>query len=138
MVRRVVAAVIWVGATALLGLASWLTPSSTGMGTHTQLNLPQCGWIMAFDLPCPTCGMTTAFAHAAHGNLAASFIAQPMGCLLAIATAMAWIVSLYVLCTGSRVASVLGRLWGVRAGWIVGGLFAAAWAYKILSHKGAI
>ncbi len=63
--RRMVAGAIWAACSVVLGIAAWLTPSPSGMGTHTQLNLPQCGWIVMMDLPCPTCGMTTAFAFAA-------------------------------------------------------------------------
>src|SRR3954465_7753926 len=98
---RFVAAVVMLGCAAILGLAAWLTPSPNGLGTHSQLNLPPCGWIVMMDMPCPTCGMTTAFAHAAHGDLWASFLAQPMGCVLAIVTAMMFWVSLYITATGS-------------------------------------
>src|SRR6185503_8103051 len=68
-VRRLIAAVVMLGCGTVLGVAAWLTPSPTGIGTHQQLHMPQCGWIAIADLPCPTCGMTTAFAHAAHGHL---------------------------------------------------------------------
>ncbi len=61
--RRVVGAGVAVGAVSLLGVAAWLDPSPEGLGTHSQLSLPPCGWILTMDLPCPTCGMTTAFAH---------------------------------------------------------------------------
>ncbi len=119
----------------LLGVAAWLDPSPAGLGTHSQLSLPPCGWIMTMDLPCPTCGMTTAFAHAADGNLVGSFVAQPMGAVLAVATAIALLVGTYTVATGSRVAALFGRLCNRRAAWLFGTAFVAAWIYKIIAYK---
>lgn len=134
--RRLIAAAVATACAAILGLSAWLTPSPTGVGTHEQLNLPKCGWIAMADMPCPTCGMTTAFAHAAHGSFLASFQTQPMGCVLAIATAMALLVSVYVMVTGSIVARAFLRLWGVHTAWALAIMVLAAWGYKILSYKG--
>lgn len=63
----------------VLLLARTLTPSATGVGTHIQLGLPPCGFLALFQLPCPACGLTTAFAHLAHGAVAASLAAHPLG-----------------------------------------------------------
>ncbi|HEX9306684.1 MAG TPA: DUF2752 domain-containing protein [Anaeromyxobacter sp.] len=49
-------------------------------------------------IPCATCGMTHAFVHLAHGELARAFAASPLGALLA---AGAW---LYALADLARVA----------------------------------
>lgn len=136
MLRRAAAAVVAIGCAGLLGIAAWLTPSPTGLGTHEQLHMPACGWISAVDLPCPTCGMTTAFAHAADGNLLAAFLAQPLGALLALGVAMTLLVSLYVALTGSRVARVFARLWTVRTAWIFSAMVLTAWGFKIVSYKG--
>jgi len=133
--RRLVGAGVAVGATGVLGVAAWLDPSPEGLGTHSQLSLPPCGWILTMDLPCPTCGMTTAFAYAADGNLVGSFIAQPMGALLAVATAIALLVGTYTVATGSPVAALFARLWGRRAAWLLGTAFVAAWVYKIVAYK---
>lgn len=136
--RRLIAAVVAATAATILGVAAWMTPSPTGLGTHRTLNLPPCGWIAVADLPCPTCGMTTAFAHAADGNLIASFHAQPMGFMLAIAVAVTLLVSVQVAITGSRLGWIFTRLWGRRSGWALALLVIAAWAYKIASYKGWI
>ena len=133
--RRLVGAGVAVAAAALLGVAAWLDAVPEGLGTHAQLNLPPCGWILAMDLPCPTCGMTTAFAHAADGNLVGSFVAQPMGAMLAVATAIALLVGTYTAATGSRVAALFGRLCNRRAAWLFGTAFVAAWVYKIVAYK---
>ncbi len=137
-VRRLVGAVVVVCAAAVLGVAAFLDPSPAGLGTHTSLNLPGCTWIAIMDVPCPTCGMTTAFAHAANGDLAASLYTQPLGFLLAIVTAGALLVGAYVVWTGSRVAAMFGALWGRSTGWWLGGLAVGAWGFKILTYKGII
>ncbi len=136
--RRLIGAGVAVPAAALLGVAAWLDASPQGLGTHGQLNLPPCGWILAMDLPCPTCGMTTAFAHAADGNLVGSFVAQPMGAVLAVATAIALLVGTYTVATGSRIAALFGRLCNRRAAWLIGTAFVAAWVYKIVAYKGVL
>ncbi len=135
-VRRLVGGVVAVCAAGILGLAAYLEPSPTGLGTHAQLALPSCGWIALADIPCPTCGMTTAFAHAADGNLVAAAVAQPMGAVLAVAVAAALFIASYVAATGSRIAAMLPRLWGRVAAWALGAGFAGAWIYKVLSYKG--
>ncbi len=96
-----------------------------------QLGLPNCGWMMTMGKPCPTCGMTTAFAHAAHGNLVAAFVTQPMGAVLSVGTAVAFWIGLYVFLTGSRVGEVCGNLARPRVLWAVAGAGGAAWAYKL-------
>ena len=131
-----VAGIVGACSTALLGLSAWLEPSPTGLGTHEQLHLPPCGWIATIDMPCPTCGMTTAFAYAAHGDLLHSFLAQPLGCVLVVSVAMTLLVCVHVIVTGSRLARVFARLWGVRTAWALGFAVLSAWGYKIASYKG--
>ncbi len=50
--------------------------------------------------PCPTCGMTTAFAHTVRGELGLAFSAQPAGFAIALAVVFAASVSLGVVITG--------------------------------------
>jgi hypothetical protein len=50
-------------------------------------------------IPCATCGMTHAFVHLAHGEIARAIAASPLGALLA---ASAW---LYALADAVRVAA---------------------------------
>ncbi len=137
--RRLVAVVVTLAAATILGLAAYLEPSPTGVGTHTQLPaMPTCGWLVTMDLPCPTCGMTTAFAHAANGNLLAAIGAQPLGAVLALATAMALLVGGYTAVTGSRAGAVFASLWGRRAAWILAAGATGAWVYKVLVYKGLL
>ncbi len=136
--RRVAGAAIAAAAAVILGLAAWLEPSPTGLGTHRQAGLPGCAWVTFMDLPCPTCGMTTAFAHAANGDLVSSFLAQPAGFLLAIAAAAALLAGSWVAISGADVVSLLARLAGPRLGIAAIAVLLAAWVYKILSYKGVV
>lgn len=125
-------------ALALLLVAASLSPSPAGIGTHQQLGLPPCTWPVAFGVVCPACGMTTAFAHAARGDLLSSFVTQPFGAILAIATAMVVVLGAYGAVTGTRVFMLfrpLATKWG--AALFVTLLF-AAWGYKILDFRGLI
>jgi hypothetical protein len=70
------------GAALLLLTAAWLEPDSRGHGTHTQLGLPPCGFLLLTGAPCPGCGLTTAFAHCIRGNWAAAASANPLGLAL--------------------------------------------------------
>ncbi len=133
--RRLIALTIWLGCTAVLTVAFLVTPAEAGLGTHQQLNLPACGWIVTANLPCFTCGMTTSFAHAVRGNLLSSIVAQPAGFLLALGTAMTMFVSLHVLITGSNLAGFFLRLWSPRLLWLVGIVFLGAWVFKIVMYK---
>lgn len=131
MGERVVSAVVALGCLGVLVIAARLTPAPAGHGTHMQMGLPGCGFLAATGHPCPTCGMTTAFAHAAHGHFLASFVTQPFGCVLAIAMAGAFWVALQGAATGSRVGVMFAGLLKPRALWVIGGLVLAAWVYKL-------
>jgi hypothetical protein len=131
--RRVVAAILVLATGSLLLVAAWLSPAEGGHGTHTQMGLPPCGWVVGMGIPCPSCGMTTSFAHAANGNLLGALKAQPAGAVLALGTAMVLVLSSWVLWTGSAI----GAFWFERLGrrfFILGGLLVlGAWIYKIIT-----
>lgn len=115
----------------VLVLAAGLKPSSSGAGTHKQLGLSECGWVIAFGKPCFTCGMTTAFAHAADARLDKSFAAQPMGALLVVVVAAGVWVGGYIAATGSTVGRRCAGLLAPRLLWWYGAALAGAWAYKL-------
>ncbi len=120
----------------VLGVGAWLRPSPDGYGTHTQLGMYPCGWAASMGKPCPTCGMTTAFACAAHMDLLGSARAQPMGMLLCLATAMGFWLALHVAVTGSRVGWAVARLLTPGLAWTLLGMLLAAWAYKVATWNG--
>jgi hypothetical protein len=71
-----------IAALSVLGLSRWLVPDARGLGTHTQLGLPPCGFWSLTGLPCPACGLTTCFAHLARGELTLALHANPLGVVL--------------------------------------------------------
>lgn len=136
MPARVLAGAIAVACAAVLVTASQLSADGQGHGTHEQLGLPPCSWAQAFNAPCMTCGMTTAFTHAAHGDLLASLVTQPMGMLLSIATAAGFWVALLTAATGSRLGERMLGLVNGRSLIALATLAAAAWLYKIAVWDG--
>ncbi|MEQ8770617.1 MAG: DUF2752 domain-containing protein [Phycisphaerales bacterium] len=116
---------------ALLGVAAWLSPSGDGHGTHEQLGLARCAWVALFDQPCPTCGMTTSFAHTADASFVTAAATQPLGFALALGVAAAFWTTAHTAVTGSRAA-------GMALGFVNGRSLIAllvlglgAWAYKL-------
>jgi len=134
----ITAAAVFLTSAAVLGVAFYLSPSPDGLGTHQALGLPACGLYRATGVPCATCGMTTAFSHAAHGQLIASFVTQPAGALLAMLTAMAAVVSGYALIAGMSLAPIGLLLWRPRVVLTAAVILLASWVYKILILSGLI
>ena len=133
--QRWLALLICAASLGVLSVAAWLDPNPTGYGSHTQLGFSSCFWISRAEMPCPTCGMSTAFAFAAEGKLIQSFLAQPMGFLLSILTVMTFWMAGHAALTGSRVAFLLLRLWRPSVIWFFAGLTLASWIYKIISFR---
>jgi hypothetical protein len=66
-------------ACSVLAVALWLKPAACGYGTHTQLGLPPCNFLLVTHLPCPSCGLTTSFAYAIRFEYWKAFVANPFG-----------------------------------------------------------
>ena len=130
--HRVAAGFTALGCLTLLSVAAWLQPASAGHGTHEQLGLYACVWASTLDFPCPTCGMTTSFAHAADGHFQAAFTTQPFGTLLAVITATIFWLATHQALFASRVGRMTDILTRGRVLWIAAALLAAAWIYKII------
>lgn len=133
---RTVGLTVAIVAMGVLLAAASVEPAAAGHGTHTQLGLPPCGWAMVSNTPCPTCGMTTSFAHAVRGDLIAAFRTQPMGFLLAVATAVAFWAGIHIAVMGSRVWKVYARLLTPRLLWMAAAAAAVAWVYKWVTWPG--
>ena len=136
MRRRLVGGIVASICALVLGVAWLLSPAADGHGTHMQLGMPVCGWVQAIGMPCPTCGMTTSFALAADGRLADSFVNQPAGALLALATAIGLLVGVHTALTGSVSHVLLGRLWRGWMWWAILAIGLGAWGWKIVTMKG--
>lgn len=54
------------------------------MGTHQQMGLPSCHFLVMSGLPCPSCGMTTSFALLMHGDPIGSWRVNGVGTFMAL------------------------------------------------------
>jgi len=133
MLARGVAAAVIGGCVLLFAVALRLEPAAGGVGTHEQLGLAPCGMMMLWGVPCPTCGMTTAFAHAARGRLASAFHAQPAGLTLVVAIGLAAMAAGKTLVTARTYRVNWFRLSPTRVGFGVVALMLGGWVYKIVT-----
>ena len=99
---RLGAALIAAGCLAVLAAARFVVPTPSGVGSHCQLGLAPCGFYERTGYPCPTCGMTTAFAYMVRGQIVRSFITQPAGALAALACTALGLAAAFGAVTGSR------------------------------------
>jgi hypothetical protein len=92
---RLLLAIIGLAALMLVATARSLAPDPRGYGTHEQLGLGACGFTRLTGWRCPTCGMTTAWAHATRGDFRAALAANGGGAVLLILTVIAapWLLA---------------------------------------------
>jgi hypothetical protein len=130
-VDRLVAAGLMLGASGLLFVAHWLTPSAAGFGTHTQLGLPPCIFLTLTHLPCPSCGLTTCFAWAVRGEFGKAFLANPFG-LVAFGITAAMIPTALVL-LGRRISfrRITESVHFCKGLYVVTGLYLLNWIVKL-------
>ena len=129
---RCIAALVALGCLAILTIAVLLKPDPRGFGTHEALfGAWPCGFILTTGLPCPTCGMTTSFAELMHGHPIRSFITQPAGAVLCLATIGGLILSLYILLSGRAPVVNWERLGPVRLTLGFGLMLFAGWGFKM-------
>jgi len=130
---RLAAAIVALVAGGVLAVAASLTPDGRGFGTHQQLGMPACSSEAIWGRPCPSCGMTTAFACFVRGDLLAALRAQVLGAVLAGATLLTALGGAVMAATGVDFGPLLRRIFVDRLDWlyvmIVLGL--GSWALKM-------
>jgi hypothetical protein len=112
-------------------LSWWLKPDPRGLGTHEQLMLFPCNFHAVTGIPCPFCGMTTAFAHMARGQVSEALLAQPVGAAGFVACVALLPIAIAGLLAGKDALGAVRRLpWGRLSKALVA-MLAASWAFKI-------
>jgi hypothetical protein len=91
---RLLLCAIGLGLIFLLAVAAALKPDPSLYGTHQQLGLPPCTFLVLFGIPCPTCGMTTAWACLMHAEFFRAFQANAGGALMGLSAmaAVPWLM----------------------------------------------
>jgi hypothetical protein len=131
---RVIALAVAMACLGVLVVAARLNPSRTGVGSHRQLGLQECQFESRTGLPCPTCGMTTSFAHFVRGQIVASLWVQPMATVLALMTTIAFWGGIYIAFTGRPAHRLLNLVPGKYYLWPLLVFGVLAWAWKIWIH----
>lgn len=99
--NRLEAAVFLLLVVVVTGIAWWLEPGERGYGTHQQLVPIPCGMHWLVGLPCPMCGLTTAFALMVRGEVIAAFGAHLLGPVLYLAMFTLGVRAGYALVRGT-------------------------------------
>jgi hypothetical protein len=121
---------------AILITSRLLQPSSNGVGTHEQLGLPACPFLRLTGLPCPSCGLTTSFAHAARFHFIESFLVQPFGLIAFCLTALAIPLSLYLVRRRIPWSNFIHARHTDSLIYLLIVLYLLSWCYKIMVMKG--
>lgn len=130
---RLWAGVVLLGCAGLWGLAAYLQPDPRGYGTHSQLGTGPCGMLIMTGYPCPTCGMTTAFAHTVRGQWLRALWVQPGGFILALATGATGLVAAWMVIAGRWPRANVWFITPYRAFLALLILLMGSWAFKVVT-----
>ena len=91
----------------LLAVAGLLEPDERGFGTHERLGLPPCTFQQLTGYRCPSCGMTTSWAHLVRGRIVDAFRDNAGGALLGLVSLL---LAPWSLISGGRGRWLWGRI----------------------------
>lgn len=115
----------------VLVIAVRLEPDPRGFGTHDQLGLAPCGYLLLTGAPCVSCGMTTCFANMIRGRLVPAWAANPAGIPLFLVTFAAPFWLGHALVTGRDPFRFLARRSGQIGLWVLLGAIIGAWCLRV-------
>ncbi len=94
--QRIIAAIVCLAVVVYFGAFALVAHYEINMGRH----IGYCGFKQRTNLPCPSCGMTTATLAFARGNIAETFHIQPAAGLLYCATVLAGGLAFFIAVFG--------------------------------------
>ena len=131
LLSRIVWSVLFAIPTAVMVTAATLTPNPVGHGTHTQLGLPPCGFLVFTGYPCPGCGLTTAFAHMIRLQVIGAWTANPFGIALFLATFAFIPLAALGFVRGWPVVATLDRIHAEKVAVVLSILSLVAWVARV-------
>jgi hypothetical protein len=117
--------------TAVFITAAMLTPDPHGHGTHQQLGLPPCGFLVFTGYPCPGCGLTTAFSHMIRLQVLGAWHANPFGIVLFLGTAAFIPFAALGFVRGWSVVAALDRIHAEKFAIAFAGLSLLSWLSRV-------
>lgn len=127
-----------VTACATLAVACLIHPAACGYGTHTQLGLPPCTFQRLTHLPCPSCGLTTSFAHAIRLHFREAFLASPFGLLAFVGTLLMIPTSLALLWRRIPFRQMTESAQFCKVVYAASVLYILSWIFKVAQIRFAI
>jgi hypothetical protein len=118
-------------ACSVLAVALWLKPAACGYGTHTQLGLPPCNFLMVTHLPCPSCGLTTSFAYAIRWQFWKAFMANPFGLFAFFGTVALIPASILLLWRRISFRRITENARFVKAVYVTTAFYFLSWIFKL-------
>lgn len=128
---RFVWAILFGIPTAVVITAAMLTPNPAGHGTHTQLGLPPCGFLVFTGYPCPGCGLTTSFAYMVRVNLLGAWLANPFGIVLFLCTFAMIPLAAVGFVRGWSVVATLDRIHAEKIAIALSALCMIVWSIRV-------
>lgn len=114
-------------------VAAFLTPNPVGHGTHTQLGLPPCGFLVVTGLPCPGCGLTTCFSYMVRGDVVGAATANPFGVMLWLFSAAVMILGAVGFVRGLSVIDTLDKLQADKWAILLSVSSLTVWGVKVIT-----
>ena len=133
---RIFQTALLLGAVWLIATAWSIEPDARGHGTHEQLGREPCGYLQRTGEPCPSCGMTTSFAHTVRFQIVAALRANPAGTVLSL---LVMLLPLHLIGSWRNGVPPEAILRPPRAAYLIIGmslLVALSWWYKIRAMSG--
>jgi len=118
------------GCVLVLVAAAAIEPDARGYGTHTQLGLPPCGFLLLTGSPCPGCGLTTAFAYGIRGQWSLAASANLLGLALFLVVSLCIPLGVTAALRGWSLDAAIERFSLNRWGLALAGCAVAVWVVR--------